>query len=97
MAERTPLPWSLDERDPALAIGPDGKPVADCVIFNPRQARPIAEAEANAALIVRAVNAHEELVAALENLIIGIGMGWDLEGMIEAGNAALARAKGEPA
>lgn len=31
---------------------------------------------------------------ALENLCIGIGMGWDLDGMIEVAQAAIAKAEG---
>jgi len=34
------------------------------------------------------------LLDALENLVIGIGMGWDLDGMIEQAQAAIAKAEG---
>lgn len=46
---------------------------------------------ANAHLIAAA----PDLLDALENLVIGIGMGWDLDGIIEASNAAIAKARGE--
>lgn len=49
--------------------------------------------ENNAALIVRAVNAHQSLIDALESLLPGAeAMGWSAA---EQARAALARAKGE--
>ena len=47
-----------------------------------------AQQGANARLIAAA----PKLLAALENIVIGIGMGWDLEGMVGAANAAIAAA-----
>jgi len=95
----TPGPWEV-------IIDDDGNPLSgrpgvfssdelDCGIVHwdgfvqPywRSARGDKEIHANARLIAAA----PDLLDALENLIIGIGMGWDLDGLIEAGNAALAK------
>ena len=88
--EHTPIPW---------AIGEDGD------VFNAEQsaciakvcgaADGIAEAEANAALIVQAVNSHNELVAALETAVNiapndMLATVWGNEA-----RAALAKAKGD--
>jgi hypothetical protein len=71
-SRHTPTPWSLNEqtvKSPpyeltvAFCGGAAGCSGTDGRIIT-RQ-----EAEANAALIVRAVNAHDDLVAALRNLI----------------------------
>lgn len=48
------------------------------------------EQRANAQLIATA----PDLLEALENIIIGIGMGWELEGMVDVARAAIARATG---
>jgi hypothetical protein len=37
----------------------------------------------------------EEVIDALENLVIGVGMGWDLEGMAEKGQDALKKVRQE--
>lgn len=56
----------------AVAIGPDGATYA--------------EQKANAALIVRAVNAHADLVAALQDVAkYGANMMWHLKPDTEAG------------
>lgn len=47
--------------------------------------------EADALLIAAA----PELLDALENLVIGLSMGWDLEGLIQAANSAIAKAHGD--
>jgi len=36
-----------------------------------------------------------ELLDALDNLVIGIGRGWDLAGMVNVASAAIAKARGE--
>ena len=46
--------------------------------------------EANARLIAAA----PELLDALENLTIGIAMGWDLDGILQNARAAIAKAEG---
>lgn len=71
----TPTPWRIvSERDDELKVkGPQGEWVADCADgFWSDEADGWLMAEesaANAALIVRAVNAHAELVEALEHLL----------------------------
>lgn len=50
-----------------------------------------AEVAANAHLIAAA----PELYEAAENLVIAIGMGWELDGVVDVMNAALAKARGE--
>jgi hypothetical protein len=63
-AQHSPTPWSIDSRQKYLVTC--GKPhvdrarVASCASYDNGS-----RAEANAAFIVRAVNAHDELVAAL--------------------------------
>lgn len=65
MSEHTPTPWTLGEfpRGVYASMSP-GVIVAEATTI----LRPPAEAAANAAFIVLAVNAHEELVAALDSL-----------------------------
>jgi hypothetical protein len=41
------------------------------------------------------IAAAPDMAEALENLIIAIGMGWDLDGVIEVAQAALAKARGQ--
>ena len=61
MAEHTPTPWRLDTRWSRLIVqGPNNEDIAS--VFGTRSD----EGKACAAFIVRAVNCHEELVAALE-------------------------------
>jgi len=65
----TPTPWSVSALDYWSIVG-DGKHIADCRVQDERtigRSRDH-ESEANAALIVRAVNAHEALVGALESV-----------------------------
>jgi hypothetical protein len=72
MAEtpHTPGPWATDpECGDRGVLGPDGLLVADCMCFDPSLARSAEINRANAAFIVRARNAHEALVAALEELV----------------------------
>jgi hypothetical protein len=47
--------------------------------------------KANARLIAAA----PELLDALENLVIAIGMGWDLDGVIAVSEAAITKARGQ--
>jgi len=74
--KHTPLPWEL-HGDGSLRVcrphplDPKGcRPVAEAEILG--QLRP--EAEANAAFIVRAVNNHEALLAALERIRDELGV-----------------------
>ena len=61
----TPTPW---EAHYTIIIGPDSEVIADTSCKGARQA-PRNTQKANAQMIVRAVNAHTELVAALKNLV----------------------------
>jgi hypothetical protein len=51
----------------------------------------VAEQEANARLIAAA----PDMLDALENLTIGIDMGWELDGILENARVAIAKATGE--
>lgn len=42
----------------------------------------------------RVVRSAPEVLNALENLVIGIGMGWDLDGLIEIAETAIQEARG---
>lgn len=46
----------------------------------------------DAAHIVKCVNMHDELVDKMENILIAIGMGWDLEGVAEEAAETLKKA-----
>jgi len=63
---RTPTPWSVDDSRPMIYVmGTDGETIAS---FDRRSVE-----EANAAFIVRAVNAHEKLLIALQHLKMLVG------------------------
>lgn len=67
--EATPRPWLIDpdpDFESMLILGPDEIIAADCcVVSMDAEKRSEDICKANAALIVRAVNAHDALVAAL--------------------------------
>ena len=95
MSERTPGPW--DRRMPGMVTGPDGRDIANA--YYHRFAY-----EANAEFIVRACNAHDDLVAALELIhdyhVVPIadfeerhGHNVGLEQVAEAARVAIAKAK----
>ena len=67
-SKHTPTPWHHNEdlslHETQLIYGPDGYLVADCGRI---QRRTKEETSQNAAFIVRAVNAHDDLVDALES------------------------------
>lgn len=66
----TPTPWDIETKGSKHFIdGADGLTVA---YIDRAGVRPTKEIEANAALIVRAVNSHAELVAALELALKGL-------------------------
>jgi hypothetical protein len=80
-SKATKRPWSRGNRGAMFMApsherwvvrGPEGEYVAR--INNP--VRSTEESEANAELIVRAVNAHDELVAALREVLDNDGGGW---------------------
>lgn len=112
----TPRPWELSEfdlddataigvRNPAVGLNEDNYMaiIADCGVVVGRDPGFIqAERRANAALIVRAVNAHDDLVAALESAFFALGRAGananrqhDGREAWEQARAALAKARGE--
>lgn len=102
--QHTPGPWTRtpEERfkhDSSAGIkGPNGNYLAAALDFN-RTDRD-EEVEANAEFIVRACNAHDELLAALEDIIetpVGhttADCAKDLAACIRIARAAIAKAKG---
>lgn len=78
MSTHTPTPWKTEyenEFGPEYELfGPDGRRVLQYNWNSDRQA----EVEANAAFVVRAVNCHDDLVAALKAVC---GIGEEYEGM----------------
>jgi hypothetical protein len=90
----TPGPWQksgVRSRSPEYkghAVGPDGR---DPVVVVPYTDRHHGECIANANLIAAA----PELYEAAENLIIAIGMGWDLDGVVDVAKSAIAKTRGE--
>lgn len=95
----TPLPWRI------VVETPDYRPdVAACHIWTAKGpgygmvattapwCQPYEKERQDAAYILAACNAFPAVTDALENLIIGIGMGWDLDGLIDQGQRALALA-----
>lgn len=100
----TPRPWEMSQKPyVSLATGEgDNFSSGDWGIYPPLgEAGPVAvvNSEANAELIVRAVNSHDQLVAALDGLLSRLGP----DGYIpvagkpatDFARAALAAAKGE--
>jgi hypothetical protein len=74
--KHTKTPWAVNPfraQIDAFDGGRDGDPQAVCKMLWPTDARSEAETEANAAFIVKAVNAHEQLVKALEAWIKHFG------------------------
>lgn len=66
MSAHTPTPWYTGEGKAArIVYAQHGFAVADATIYHAR-IEPVMEAEENAAFIVRACNAHDDLVAALQ-------------------------------
>jgi hypothetical protein len=64
--QHTPTPWQVDASKHSVSIVADRFCVAQTATA---QTGNVAPAEANAAFIVRACNAHDELVAALRELL----------------------------
>lgn len=87
MAEHT-LPWRVDSRS-ANHIVSDKRPICSIGFFdssNPDGSQ--AENVAIAALIVTAVNCHDDLVAALEDLIRALDKGVSRETMLSCEGTA---------
>ena len=97
MAEHTPTPWHVYEKDPFVICEGGGGSIGIIEAGYPG----VSEAEqiANAAYVVHCVNVHDDLVKALESILNVRVEGWE---NIWAGSsrcqdiarAALARAKG---
>lgn len=66
MTEHSKLPWRISKFFPEIVMGADGSWAADCVNFHC--------SKANAAFIVKACNAHDELVEALTRIANGDGV-----------------------
>jgi hypothetical protein len=93
IAAHTPTPWKFRRSD-WMVVQQDGKNNWHIAEIKPQGM----QTYANAAFIVRAVNAHEDLVAALKEgaeclqaVAIGKG-GWAWEEVLETMHAALAKA-----
>lgn len=94
----TPTPWRVSALD-YWTIVADGKRVAECVVQDESTIgrRRDEESEANASLIVRAVNAHDALVSALEAIVNAHDAMVDdfEEQVVEIARAALRASRGE--
>ena len=71
MSEHTPIPWSISKRGVACicANTPNSNIIVNCGGWGNNTHEIIPEQEANAALIVKAVNSHDALVAALKRVL----------------------------
>ena len=93
--KHTPGPWEVDRANPEMVyteyVDNDGasRYICDC----DSDILPQKEYEANAAFIVRACNAHDELLAALEELLKYKGVMSDES--VSMAKAIIARARGE--
>lgn len=101
-AKRTPGPWRVLDSDKLQVVRDIAGHTAAVAIASRRSVVMRDEAEANAQFIVKAVNAHAELVAALEAFVTqatklsGFPAAYDpYSGALVAARAALSRAKGE--
>lgn len=91
-AKHTPGPWTASERAWPEQIGCCplvGRP------FSVHNAGNRNVAAATTLPNARLIAAAPELLEALDNLIIAIGMGWDLGGVIQKANDAIAKATGD--
>lgn len=97
MSNHTKTPWRTGgEQNPTIIYDGDGWAVASTAVVHVRKNAKY-EADANAAFIVRACNAHDELVAALDWALSQIGDDLDLDHQraFDGAIAALAKARGE--
>ena len=71
MAKHSPTPWRLHVgKHGECSVWPDDKQMAICALnIEPKLGIGAAEARANAEFIVRACNAHDDLLAGLESLL----------------------------
>ena len=99
--KHTKLPWHVGMKPGPMIYGPKGEQIADMLEANGEaDLFPyVEENRANAAFIVRACNAHEDLVAALEKFVsAGYGNSTDFRIQGEAYDIAykaLGKAKAE--
>ena len=96
MADHSPVPWYLerdmDEEDAPLLLSP----VPDFPTVAKIRGRGGPERDmANALFIVRACNAHDELLAALEAFVAITNLHGLLPATLAQARAAIAKAKGE--
>ncbi len=98
--KHTPLPWRLEPNGPCFNIKSPDRVEHFAILVGMGHNNP-GEFKANANLIVRAVNAHDDLVAALSDLkchVAGLGDPMGDDGpLLEAADAALAKAWKGPA
>ena len=105
-ATHTPTPWGFGRTsgEQRLILGDEGRGRYVCHVQihqTPRRMVDEPEREANAALIVKAVNAHEDLVAALLVALVALDLDpenrppqWSREDAAEKIRAAILRAEG---
>lgn len=90
----TPTPWVMDEQWTGLAFKPEAGARRTIFKVTGQKAQDIADA----VFVLDAINAHDELVAALEQLCQIMGYGIDDTAWLDAHKAALAalaKARGE--
>ena len=94
MSEHTPTPWEWDKRPPEWLVGPNDEPV-----IIPDEETIITDADRE--FIVRAVNAHDDMLEALKSVVKG-SFRADSTGyqhleldVMPVVKAAIAKAKGE--
>lgn len=92
MSERkhTPGEWTVDSGEAIRVRAPDGSSVCQIHMLTKTGRRHGDESMANAHLMAAA----PDLLDALENLGIAVGMGWDTDGVMEKAIAAIAKATG---
>jgi len=90
--KHTPGPWRIGAKfQSVVSDGPTGwDDDGSVAAYGGHMVCESAKLEANARLIAAA----PDLLDALENLTIAVGMGWDLEGVCEVARAAIAKATG---
>lgn len=95
--KHTPTPWHLHDMEMATVCGPDNLFIALCEAVSRRHM----EGKENAAFIVRAVNAHDDLAAALKETLRALevadpagSMGSNSSLSKQVARAALAKAEG---
>ena len=84
----TPRPWRHpkfgEEFCGAVVVRKDGFLIADCNVIGPRNEPSTDEMEANADLIVLAVNCHDTLLTACQDIVVAFS-----EPIAKLGNSAL--------